>query len=323
MAEKKTEVLDKKSLEKYRKEIKEDFEKNYKETLVKDLSDQVQKEVAQRFDRELKDQIVEEVTVDIKDEIKNQIFKEEKKLGRSKSFKIFRLSVYILVLLAIVGYVAYRLYVTDNIDVVRYDYVPTTTEKAVTNTIDPEGKTEPQIDYKALYGNLLDNLKIYDYSLYRTDTKVEDLTMVQKLQMAYSTLTDSEVEVDGSIVTIKSATLRSAYIKLFGTDDYEPTSFNIYNLSFVYSTNKNEFIAIVTNQNTEDVAYEVYDAGLDGEYIYVKAYAAKLTNGKVYNLRNGRIIGNATNKLSDYGNRLSTITVRFNKDKNFYSITNE
>ena len=322
MANKDVEVLDKKSLEKYRKEIKEDFEKNYKEVLVKDLSDQVQKEVSQRFNRELKEQIVEEVTVDIKDEIKNQIYKEEKKLSAGKSFKIFRLSIYILVLLAIVGYVAYRLYVTDNIDLVRYDYVPQTTEKTTT-VVNPEEKKETPVDYKALYGNMLDHLKIYDYSLYKTNATASELTMVQKIQMAYSTLSESDFEVDGSIITIKSTTLRSAYIKLFGTDDYEATSFSIYNINYVYSVNKNEYIAIVSSENTEDVQYEVYDAGIDGDNIYVKAYAAKVQNGRLYNLRSGRMIGYSSNKLSDYGNRLSTVVIRFNQDKNFYSITNE
>ena len=323
MATKNTEVLDKKTLEKYRKEIKEDFEKNYKDEIVKELSDKVSEEVTNRFNAEYRNQLIDEVSTDVKEEVKYRIEREEKKIYRHKSFKIFRLSVYILVLLGIIGYVAYRLYITDNVDLVRYDYEPPKTTQVAKPSDEENKKEEPQIDYKALYGGLLDDFKIYDYSLYKDFHKASDLTMVQKLQIAYSKLSDADIVVDGSIISIKSSVLRDNYIRLFGTDDYEPTSFNIYNLNFAYSATKNEYIGIVYTDNVEDVAYEVFDAGVEQDIIYVKAYAARLNNGKVYNLKNGRMVGNATDKLSDYGNKLSTITIRFNKDKNFVSITNE
>ena len=323
MANKNTEVLDKKTLEKYRKEIKEDFENNYKQEIVKELSDQVSQEVSNRFNAEYRNQLIDEVSTDVKEEVKYRIEREEKKIYRHKSFKIFRLSIYILVLLGIVGYVAYRLYITDNMDLVRYDYEPVKTTQTYKNPEDINKKEEPQVDYKALYGGLLSDLKIYDYSLYKDFHKASDLTMVQKLQMAYSKLSDADITVDGSIISIKSSVLRDNYIRLFGTDDYEPVSFSIYNLNFAYSATKNEFIGIVYTDNVEDVAYEVFDAGVEEDIIYVKAYAARLNNGKVYNLKNGRLVGNAVDKLSDYGNKLSVITVRFNKDKNFVSITNE
>jgi ribosomal protein S17E len=172
MANKKdSEVLDKKTLEKFRKEIKDDFERNYKDEIVKELSDKVSEEVTNRFNAEYKNQLIDEVTVDVKDEVKFRIEREEKKIYRHKSFKIFRLSVYLLVLLGIIGYVAYRLYITNNMDLVRYDYEPPKTTQAVRPQEENKKQEEPQIDYKALYGGLLDDFKIYDYTLYRENTE--------------------------------------------------------------------------------------------------------------------------------------------------------
>lgn len=321
------EVLDKKTVEKIRKDTIDEFNKEYKEELVKELSEKVSNEVTAKFDRESRVKIIDDITTDVKDEIKNQIYKEERKLGAHKSFKIFRLYIYILVLIAAIGYVGYRLYKTDSIDLLKYNYEPE--KKLETPAIGEDVKTTPTekkeevIDYKALYGNLINEFKIYDYSLYKKNVKVSDLTNVQKLQMAYSTLLESDKEVDGTIINIKSSVLKKAYIKLFGTDDYEPVSFNVYNLNFAYSLAKSEYIGIIYVNNTEDVSYELIDAGVSDDGIYVKAYVAKVSNGKIYNVKTNKEVGNANSKLSDYGNRLNIATFKFTKDKNFVGISCE
>jgi hypothetical protein len=320
MADKRN-ILDRKTLDRYRKQITDDFENNYKDQLVKEFSNKVTAEVRTKFNKEFKDQIIDEVTTDVKEEVKNQIVKEEKKISRGKSFKIFRLSVYIIVLLSIIIYVAYRLYKTDNLDIINYTYTKPEETKEVTTTA-PK-KEEEKVDYLALYGNLVNTFKVYDYNLYKNNPKVDDLSMITKLQMAYSKLKESDIETDGSILTIKSSTLRSAYIELFGKDDYEPTSFNIYNINFIYSPNKNEYIAIVSVPNTEDVAYHAFDASEDDNYIIVKAYVAKIDNNKVFNIINNRQIGEYNNDIVKYANRLTVVTFRFTKDKNFYSMTVE
>ena len=185
------EVVDKKTVEKYRKELLEEFDKNYKEDLVKQISEEVTKEVNAKFDREQRLKIIDDVTTDVKDEIKNQVYKEERKLTRIKSFKIFRLSLYILILLAAVGYVAYRLYKTDSFELLKFDYEPKKELPAPKIGEDnqpskePEnGNTENKVDYKELYGDMINSFKIYDYSVYKKGAKVNDLTNVQKLQMA-------------------------------------------------------------------------------------------------------------------------------------------
>ena len=314
------EVLDKKTLEKYRKQIHEDFENNYKDELVKELSNKVSSEVKSKFNKEYKQEIIDEVTVEVKDTVKNEIIREEKQIGRWKNFKIFRLSVYILALIAIIVYVTYRLYQTDNLDLIQYDYEPK--KKEVVPTTEPI-KEEPKVDYLAMYGSLINTFKVYDYTLYKGSIKAINMNMASKLQMAYSTLKEEDMEIEGTIITISSDKLRDAYIKLFGTDDYTPESFDIYNIKFVYSPNKNEYIAILSLSNTEDVKYEAYEANEDSEYITVKAYVAKVIDGKVYNVVTNKLLGDYTHGLNDYKTKLSVVTFKFTKDKHFYSIASE
>ena len=319
MADKK-EVLDRKTLDKYRKQIEDDFRNNYQDELVKELSTKVSKDVTSKFNKEYKDDIINSVTVEVKDEVKNQIIKEEKKLGRAKSFKIFRLSIYLLVLVATIVYVAYRLYLTDNLEVIQYDYVkPETTKEVVKGDVIKE---EEKVDYKKIYGYLLDDLKVYDLSLYKGTVKASDMKMINKIQMAYSMLKEDDVEQDGTIYTISDSKIKNAYNELFGTNDYESTSFNIYNLSFVYSPNKNEYLAIMAVPNTEDIYNSVFDVTVDDNYINIKAYTGYVNNGKVRNITNNKELGNYDN-VESFKDKLSVVTYKFTKDKNFYSLTVE
>ena len=208
--------------------------------------------------------------------------------------------------------------------IIKYNYVPQ--EKEVTNNKKEETtspKEEEKIDYFNKYRDLINDIKVYDYSLYKGTVKVSDMSMINRLQTAYSTLTDADIDQDGSIYIIKSSTMKNAYVKLFGVDNYEPTSFNVYNINFIYSPNKNEYIAIVDQPNTEDVIYEAFDADEDDNYILVRAYAAKISNNKVYNVVSGKELGAYSNSLENYKNKLTVVTFRFTKDKNFYSLSDE
>ena len=163
---------------------------------------------------------------------------------------------------------------------------------------------------------------IYDETLYKGTFKASDLKMIQRLQMAYSKLGEEAIATEGSIYTIKSSDLKSAYINLFGKDDYEPTSFNIMDVNFVYSPNKNEYIAIVTNPINENIKYDLFDITEDDNYITMKAYVYKVIDGKAFNIQSNKEVGDTTN-LANLKTKLSIATFKFTKDKYFYSITNE
>ena len=90
---KKEDILDRRTLDRYRKQISDYFDKSYREKMVKDLSEEVYKDVRKNFDVEYKNQLVENVTNDIYDEVKEKVNKEERKVSAHKSFKIFILCI--------------------------------------------------------------------------------------------------------------------------------------------------------------------------------------------------------------------------------------
>ena len=315
---KKEDVLDRRTLDRYRKQISDDFEQTYREKMVKDLSDEIYKDVQKNFDVEYKNKLVETVTNDIYDEVKEKVNKEERKVSAHKSFKIFRLSVYILVLLAIIIYVIFRLYKTNNFDIMKYNYVAPETTTAAQETTEP---TTQKIDYKALYGYLIDNIKITDANLFKGNISVSNLSMEQRLNLVYSTLSKDDVEVDGTINTLRSSTLKSAYSKLFGTDDYEAKNFNVLNLNYIYSTNKNEFIAIQTEENKDIYKLDLVDASDDDNNIYVKALAYRIVDDKAYSITLNKEIGSVED-LAKFEGKLDTITLVFNKDKKLIGFIN-
>ena len=214
----------------------------------------------------------------------------------------------------------YRLYITNNLAIVKYNYKPTTAEPAVTEPVTEPKKEE--VDYKAIYGDLIDNIKIYDLNLYKGSYKIADLEMSKRLTIAYSTLSKDDIEVDGAINTLRASLLKNAYTKLFGLDDYENVSFTANNLNYIYSTNKNEFIAIVSDDNKQDIKYELSDVWVDDNNIYVKAYVALVNDKKIYNVITNKEVGGIDDKLSDHSAKLSTVVFTFNKDKKLIEIGN-
>lgn len=318
---KKEDILDRRTLDRYRKQISDDFDSNYREKMVKDLSEEIYKDVQKNFDVDYKKQLVENVTNDIYDEVKEKVNKEERKVSSHKSFKIFRLSIYILVLIGCILYVMYRLYVTNNLAIIKYNYQPSKCDTPDTTEPVTEPKKE-EIDYKALYGYLIDDIKIYDLSLYTGTNNISDMELSKRLTIAYSLLSKDDIEVDGTINILRASLLKSAYTKLFGLDDYENTAFSVNGLNYIYSNNKNEYIAIKGDDYNKDIKYELADASVDDNNIYVKAYVALTQDKKIYNVITEKEVGGIDDKLSDHKAKLSTITFVFNKDKKLIGLSN-
>ena len=322
------EVLDRKTLDKYRKQIEKDFRDNYEDELVQKLSEKVSNEVMEKFDDTYKKDIVDSVASDVKSGVKELVIDEEKRLVRGKSFKIFRLSVYLFVLIAIVIYVVFRLYITDNIDVIRYDYETPSIEEKARQILDRnQSTTTQQVKdfnyYKGIYGNILDNIKIIDVNLYKGSNNINTFTTEQKLQIAYSTLTPSDITNEGSIHSIKSSVLRNAYAKMFDINTYEDKTFDVFDVKFVYSQLKDEYIAIYDTLGTENILYEIYDITEDDNNIIVKAYVGKVLDNKLFNIQTNKEVANYTGTLADHKAKLSSSTFRFTKDRKFFSISNE
>lgn len=329
MAKETEKVLDKKTIEKYRKEIIEDFEVNYKDNLVKGLAD----DVRDSFDSKYKEDIKNDLTEEVKDEVKERIVREEQKLSTQKSLKIFRLSIYIIVLIAIIGYVFYRLYITNNLGVIKCNNSGSN-EQVTTEVInnDEEVTTKLVKDlnyYKKLYGNLLDNIHITNYELLKSNIKVSDISNADKLAMAYENIGDDNISIEGSLYSFDSSKLKIQYEDLFGIDDYKAENFSVDGLNYIYSSKGDNYIAISDNKLSDELVNEIIDIKEDGENIKIKTIVAVIKDGKVFNINDlNKSVSNYSEdiKLSSIGDKLSKVTYTFVKSDSKYfldSISNE
>lgn len=324
MSKKQNQVYDKKTLDKYRKDFIDDFNKNYRDDLVKDLAN----DVKDSFTEDYKDNLKNELTEEVKDDVKSRIAQEEKKLGRAKSFKIFRFSIYIILLLVVIGYVFYRLYKTDNIDIINYNYKVSTTTQVIP-IITSETTTTTQVKdlnyYISTYGYLLNNLHVTDYELLKGNTNISDVSMSDKLAMAYKSLNQSDIVRDGEIITVYESSLRNAYIALFGTNDYSATSFTVDNNNFVYSARNGYYMAISNNESNEYVVNQITNVSEDNNNIIIEALTGVVINNNLYSVNDlNNILGTYTSdiNLSNYANSLTKVKYTFTNNNGNYYITN-
>jgi hypothetical protein len=157
MVKKNDEVLDKK----VRARLKEDVLNEINSTVKDELVENVVSDVKSTFNSNYKNEIKEEIKKDIVDDIQVSIKKDQAKLSRRKSFKIFRLNIYIILLIVCSCALVYRLYETGNIDInLCSNQTSETTTTSTTTTVVHD------LDYlKNKYAYLLNNINITNYDL--------------------------------------------------------------------------------------------------------------------------------------------------------------
>lgn len=308
-------VLDKKTKEKFKQDIMEEINTKYKDEICSSIADDVKKTFDYEYKEEIKNQISSEIMVDIK----KDIAKEQKKINRSKSFKIFRLYIYILVLLGAACYMIYCLYKTDNIDILKTKGVTTTTTTSSTTT------TTIIKDlnwYLKEYAGLLDNLKINDYNLVKGNVVIADLSNDTRLSLAYQLLNKDDIVIDGIINTIDEKVMTDAYEKLYGSlDGYTATNFVVGDLNYGYSSNNKAFIAI--NRDTsvlETITNKIIDIKEENDEIVITSIVAVIKDNKVFSVENLTDPVGDNGDLNLYANSLTTVDYIYKKIGNNYYI---
>ncbi|HQC83694.1 MAG TPA: hypothetical protein PLB45_02315 [Bacilli bacterium] len=298
--EKDDKLLDKRTLDKYRKEITEEFNDTYKDEIAKSLAD----DVRDSFNDSYKNQIKDDLTVEVKDEVKTRIQKEENKLSRHKSFKIFRLSIYLLVMIACILYVIYRLYITNNISVLKSDYTSTQDDQIISSLTTSTTVAHNLKWYINTYSYLLDNVSITNYSLYAGTSVFKGVDMSDKLSIAYKTLGTTSMSKDGIIYTIPGENLKNAYINLFGLNDYSPVNFKVDNITFAYSSSNDQYMAVVNNTDEDKIVYGITNITEDDTYLYVYTRVGSVRDNKLYSPLD------TTSPICDYSASLSLSDLR-------------
>lgn len=305
--------LTKKEKENIRKgvieEINDDLRKELCDSIMSDINDRINDD----YKDNLKETISNELIVDIKESIKA----DEKRLSRSKSFKIARLYIYILLLIACSLFLVYRLYVTGNLDVIKEikTDIPTTTTTQEVKDLKW---------YMNKYGNILDNIKIDNVELLKGNYDFNKVDIKDKLAMAYKNLSDEQIAKDGMIYTVKDEDLKTSYKNIFGTENgYVSTSFKVDKVNFAYSSTNASYISIVNeNISGNDIKMEIIDIKGSDEVLEVTAIIALVKDNKIYNINdlNTEIKAyNSGESLKTIENSLSKSTFTFKKiDNNYY-----
>ena len=171
------------------KEIKKDLNEDFKEKFKNDII----KEIRYEANTVVKDDIKEQLIIDVNNEIKDNIRKEQRKLIRQKSFKIFKKNIIILILIAIVAYFSYCLW-----DARYFKFMKdkTIVEKVVKEENNEDNKEIEIIKDKSWYienyGYLLDNMKLSlpmdnsnIYYLFNENYNITNIKDTIKLNLAY------------------------------------------------------------------------------------------------------------------------------------------
>lgn len=307
-----------------KKRIKEDLiveiEADIKDDLVKKVSD----DVFSLYTLSEKDRIKNELTNEIKEDVKKRVVKEEALLSRRKSLKIFRMSIYIIVLLAAVGYGIYRLYKTDNLILLNKDYVPTketTTNKTEETT---SVKTKTFNELKEQYSYLMERIYVSDINVLLDSKTVAELDPSQKLNIAYHALNASDITHDGKFYSVSNETLQNAFENLFGTNaQYVVTDFVANGINYTYLNRQDSYIAISeTADNIKYIQSEIVDIKEEDETITIKEVVGYVKDGNLYAINNldTPIVTGYSSSVLDYKDSLTTVEYTFNKVNGSYKL---
>lgn len=312
-------AVDKKTKEEMKKDILEEINATVKEDIVNEVVTDIKRSIDTEYKNEIKNEIQKELT----DDIKKSIQKEEKKLTRRKSFKIFRLYIYLLIVLACAIYLIYRLYATDNLNIINEKLTRPAGKVTTTQTVKTTTELVKDLDYyMGMYASLLDNVKISNTDLIKGST-VSDMTIADKLSLSYALL-DQEIMIDGSIYTINEEDMKNAYQKVFASlDGYEPNSFSVNNMNFAYSANSSTYIAVGSMSDENYVNNYITNIYEDGSDLVIEAKAYIIKDDYIYSASNTNY---RLTKVSDdldiskIQNRLVTVVYRFSNIDNQYGL---
>lgn len=300
-------------------ELKMNIYNEIHDDLVKDIKDDLDSQFGVTYRNDLK----ESVTKEIIDDIKEKVNKDELKLSRRKSFKIFRLYIYMILLFILCLYLIFILYTGKklpfNLSNIKLDNQTTTTVVTTTTTTTT---TRSQAWLNENYGYLLKDLNITKLNYYTNGLVVSNLDNETKLSFAFDQMDQSKVVSEDIIHKLSSDDLEEVYAKLYGNEvPYEPIKFNGANLTFAYSESSKEYIALGELKNTSlGVIRKVKNINQTSDAIVFTVVVGYLKDNQLYNINDlTNSLGTYEDNIDNYINSLSSVKVVFKcNDNNYY-----
>lgn len=304
-------VLNKKMKEKLTNEIIDEINDTIKEDIINDVVKDVKDEINYSFKNEIKDTVKEELIVDIK----NDIRKEEKRLYRRKNFQIFRLYIYIILLITCSVLMIYKLYKTGNLEIGNKEFKEKISSVMNVETTTTTTELIKDLEYyKNNYGYLVNDLKFNNLAILKGNNDVSNIELNDRLAISYNKLNREDINIDGVIYTVSEDQLLNAYKSIFGSEEgYEPVNFKVGNISFAYSASSKNYIALINEDTLIDYTVNnIIDVIETDNSMVFTCTVAYVKGNHVYSINNTYY---KVSELSDGNVDFSSINNRLTKVK--------
>lgn len=278
---------------------------------------------------EIKDEVVNYAKERIDVEVQNSFKKIEKRVIKTKNGKIIRRDLFIILLLCLSGFLAYKLYKTGYFN--EYFYLKEDVEeKEKIKDETPSEKndkeevpTEQEKDL-SFHSIALDNYYIDTSSNYLKDYYEGNLTYELLLSMTLNKLDKSLIIEDEDSYIISSDNLNELFYDLYEGIEYQNKSFSYNGNKLKYLSSQNIYIAekeISINDKSDIVRYIDSIEELDDKVI-IKTTEAICKNGKIINILTNKNIGDYKDidSLKKYNDKLNKLEYTFSYHDGIYRL---
>lgn len=285
------------------KELNDDIKSELVDSVVKDVKkelDKVVKDVEESIDVEYKEELKTKLTDELSEDIKDRIKKDEDRLNRSKSWKIFRRDILIVLLLICSCFLVYVLYNNDELNSIT-DGFNKIIGKTTTTTTTTTKLVKDNAWYINEYGYLMDKINVNNYEVINKNINVEKLDNSNLLAMAYLNVSEDKITKDGILYQVSSVDVEEEFKKLFNVS-YKPSNFTVDNINYVYSSKNDSYIAMVEEVEVGfRVINNIISISENNNDITIKCSAYLEKDNEIYSIDNLKETGvNITLKTVSY-----------------------
>ena len=289
----------------------------YKSFNIDDYKDQIDKYIKERAEKELASE-----TAKI---YKRQIHK--------KNISNLIKDIVIVVLIGVIGFGVYYGYNHDwfNINKTKEENSNKTNNNSNNNNENNKKEENKEQENKGpsleelinKYGDLLDNINMYDNSIYIKDYYNGNLTDSLKLSLAYYLVKEDSIFLNDSSLYFEEDVLEDAYNEIFN-GEMKLVSFNAHNVNYQYLKLKNIYFGVGTLTLGNKIDKEIIDIKEENNKVIITTVEGLIKNNKLYNILTNKEIREykSTNKLSDYKSKLNQVKYIFDSKNNVYYLQN-
>ena len=258
--------------------------------------------------KELDSKIESKVDAVINEKIKDY----EKKIVRSKNYKIIKRDIVIILLLGLIIYSGYYMYKND------YFGINDKIDNTVDNSIDIVELDSSY--YIKNYHYLVDNIFIEDIELldiFKKDTiSSNDISNSLKLKISYFNIKNKQTD-DGNIIFSKDDLL-SSYKTIFNDEVINNQTFTYNNTRFIYYNNM--YIGYVMDDDNINIKYDIYNSYVKEDNLVFEVVVGRVMDNNIINVYDDSILEYNGN-IKDYVDRLSKYSFTFKniQDKYYFS----